>query len=230
MDLTAGLFAWAFEIWPSYTSAIVLASLLISLLFAPLIVVEVRQEARRMRHARRYRTGDRQLDRAFMLRDVFTGPLLALKAFRGLLQASAAVLVFVTVMGFSQLDPDNGGGPRYLEQDTALWLRLRDTGGELPLGRVDLARSAYSALQEDGFGAAVAHSVIPLALMALYLVRLIRFGAPDGMAVRIVIALAISLLTPGAFVLYLITVLVANTGVMLIARRTPAGGVFVGRS
>jgi hypothetical protein len=208
----------------------VLASLVISALFAPFVVVEVRQEQRRLRAARRYQTGSPELDRAFLVRDLFTGPILALKAFRALLQASAAALVLLTMMGFSRLDPDNGGGPRYLDQGTALWLRLRDSGGEMVAGRVDLARSAYWVFQEQGFGAAAVQAAVPLALVVLYLARLIRFGAPDGVAVRIVIALAISLLTPGAFVLYLMTVLAANTGVVLVARRAPIGGVFVGRS
>lgn len=224
-------FEWGFDIWPIYAAAIILGSLMISALVVPLAVWDVRARVRALSLAVQYypRTGFPELDRDLALGAAYQGVPLVARVVRQVVQLSVAVVVLVTVIGFTRLDAGNGGGPRYVDHGTALWLALRDDGGGMPLGRTDLAQSAYTAFDTQGVWAGVGHLVIPLALVVPYTMALVR-SRVAGRRTRAAGAIAISLFAPGAFLLYLITALAVSVGVARLAGRIGPGGIFVGRA
>lgn len=227
---TADVIEWAFTVWPAYPGAIVLASLVICVLLAPLTVLETRWVVRRLASRYRVRSTDPYMDRIWMYRAVFSGSTLVIILVRRAVLLCAAIVVLVTMLGLVQMDSDNGGGPHYVDQGTELWLALRDSGGQMPFGKTDLGQSAYAAYDAAGLLTATRHMVIPLAFVAVYAVTITRRGLWSNRTVRVLTALAIGLLTPGAFVLYLITALAVNTAAAALVGRTRAGGAFVGRA
>ncbi|MGM1064814.1 hypothetical protein [Saccharothrix sp. Mg75] len=205
----ADVVRWCYGIWPSYGAAIVLASLVISIVFAPLLLFEARLASKKIAF---YRTLDTSsgvhVDEVFLHRALLRGPLLALMAFRRITMVAVAVVVAITLIGMTRVDVAGGGGPRFVDRGSALWLDLTRSRGEMDFGWVDLGESAFTVMTGEGFPAVVGYLVIPLVFTTSYALK--GNKPPSGWKMYVFGALLMSLVVPGALVLYLLTVLVFN--------------------
>lgn len=234
LGAAAELIRWAYDVWPSYGAAIVLASLVVSALLLPLTVIEVRSELARRAFSRSL-TQDRQEPIDPELPNISidippSGGILVIYCLRRALLLVAGVVALMVVIGLTNIDPANGGGPRYLDQKTALWLSLKQSGGSMPLSRIDLGKSAFAAVSTQESWIVVGYLVIPIMFVVTYYTKRLRLHGPSG-GVRkacLIGASMIALFAPGAVVLYLLTILLFNIGVVTLMIRRQNGGTSVG--
>lgn len=160
LDRAAEVVRLAYDVWPSYGGAFVLVSMLVGLLFAPLTtrsarsgqkLTVLRPGIQRIQAAHAGDPAARNVAIMTLYRShgVALGPGCLLITLR----LAVLAVLFMIVRGLATVDPSNGGGPRYVEQGTALWQSLKDSGGQLPWLGVDLGKTMFT--QGAGTGALV---------------------------------------------------------------------------
>jgi hypothetical protein len=192
-DVVAPLFEWAYGIWPSYGPAVALASLVISAFHAPFAVLEVRRQWKVLAQADPAELRDPDL-RVFAHSELFTGRHLLLLLARRALLLGSAILVLETVIGWEQ------------------------RRGAMTFAGIDLLRSVFTlATTGHRDWLVITHSVIPVVLVLVYAVAGTK-PVGGSRTMHLVGAALIALVVPGAVVLYLLTVLLVNAGVVRMAR------------
>lgn len=235
LEPVASLLALAYDLLGSYAAAIVLPSATFAL------VVSALNGRRQLRHGRtvvalepRLRAVSRQLEHDPSARFKEVNRLLHEHGVKGgagcLIVVVNLVLLLVlyhVVTGLGTLDGTNGGGPRYVEEGTALWEDVRSDGGELRSFGVDLAERyplsdpiSGDALPYVGLGGLLA--------LAMHVSQRLAAAAPGtrvlqgvtrprrplaGVVARLVAAAALVVALPAGLVVHLITILAVGTGV-----------------
>ncbi|MGH3784990.1 MAG: YidC/Oxa1 family membrane protein insertase [Pseudonocardiaceae bacterium] len=211
LDGAAEVVRLAYEVWPSYAGAFVLVSLLVGLLFVPLTIrsarsgeklIALRPEIQRIQALHGTDLAARHTATMALYRrhGVALGPGCVLIPLR----LAVLVILFMIVRGLATVDPSTGGGPRYVEQGTALWQGLKDSGGQLSWLGVDLGKTLFT--QGNGIGVLV----YLMLLLVFVVVSAVGMQASAGRpayrgAGILIVTLVVALLLPGAVVLYLIT-------------------------
>jgi len=226
LDGAAYIVRLAFDVWPSYGGSFVLVSMVVEMFFVPLTIRSagtVQKLAALQPQIQRIQTahaGDPAVRNA-VTRELYRSHDVALGAgcFLIILRLAVLGVLFMLVQGLVTLDPNNGGGPRYVEQGTALWRSLKGSGGNLPSFGIDLGKTLFT--QGTGIG------IFNYLMLLVILVALSKLGTsvsvghPAGHWVGIlVVTFIIALIFPGAVVLYLavtafstgLTVLTADQG------------------
>lgn len=230
LDAAAEVVRWAYDILPSHGFAVLLASLALGALFLPFMIKQagsaglVAAVQPQVERIRRDHAGDRATANVAVVELYRRHGLTSAIRFGCLyfvLQLAAVVLAFMVVRGLTTLDSGNGGGPRYIDQGTALWESLKQNGGQLLWFGIDLGASAFTG--PDSWAFAVAYLVLPTAFTVSQ-VRSIRRqpGHPAGaqVAVGMIVIWVIALLLPGAVVLYLLTITFLNNCVVALKARS----------
>jgi membrane protein insertase Oxa1/YidC/SpoIIIJ len=226
LDGAAEILRLAYDVWPSYGGAVVLVAILLGLLFAPLTItstrsgqrlIALRPEIRRIQAAHAGNPAARNAATMALYRShgVALGPGCLLITLR----LAVLIVLFMVVRGLA--DPNHGGGPRYVDQGTALWQSLRDSGGRLGWLGTDLGKTMFT---QDAIGGALVYLVLLIVLVAVATQRAplsTTLTAVQGMAVLIG-ALVAALLLPGAVVLYLVTDAAFSMGIVALATKQGA--------
>jgi len=209
LDGAAYIVRLAYDVWPSYGGAFVLVSMVVEMFFVPLTIrsagtaqklAALQPQIQRIQIAHASDPAARNA----ATRELYRSHDVALGAgcFLIILRLAVLVVFFMLVRGLVTLDPNNGGGPRYVEQGTALWQSLKDSGGRLPSYGVDLGKTLFT--QGTGIGV---FNYLMLLVIFVALVKLgtrISVGHPAGHWVGVLITtFVIALIFPGAVVIHL---------------------------
>jgi len=235
VDLAAELIQWAYGIWPSYGSAIVLASLVVGTLFMPLTILETWLELRRSAYAKSLekiypKICDPYFDDLLTYRVAAPNSLyIVIYILRRLLLLIVAIVALMAVIRITHIGSFNEGDPPYIDQKTALWSNLKQSQGRMPFGSIDLSKDAlFGSSPHQGVIVSVCYQVIPIVFVLVYRRKRFRVYGSGARKACLVGACTIALLAPGAVVLYLLTVLVFNISVVeLMIRSQSRGGDIV---
>lgn len=229
LDLVADIVRRAYDLWPSYGFAILVTSLAVGALFLPFMIKQVRA-ARvlaalqpQVERINKDHAGDRKAAGTAVVEFYRRNGVASAVGFGCLffaLQLAAVIVAVMVVRGLTTLDPGNGGGPRYIDQGTALWQSLKQDGGKLTWFGVDLGRNAFTG--PDGWVSTMGYLVLPTVFAATQARILLR--QPNNSAATSLVALivlwVIGMLLPGAVVLYLLTITTLNGFVVALAARS----------
>ena len=209
LDGAAYIVRWTYDVWPSYGGAFVLVSMLVEMFFVPLAIrsagmaqklAALQPQIQRIQTAHAGDSAARNAATMALYRshDVALGA----GCFLIILRLAVLVVLFMLVRGLVTLDPNNGGGPRYVEQGTALWQSLKDSGGHLPSFGVDLGKTLFT----QGTGIGVFNYLMLLVILVALgkLGTRVSVGHPAGHWVGVlIVTFVIALIFPGAVVLHL---------------------------
>lgn len=218
-SLVAGLWQWAYGVVPLFLPAIALASAVLGVLLAPLLVLEVRTQRKALAGIGHDLSSD--IGRIQATRHMVRGRPLTVILLRRAVLLAVAVLVLLAVLGMARPDPS------YPDPDSALWRTLHRSGGEIPLWGTDLGTGAVSvALADSALGAVLPYLVLPALLVGCYaLVGTRPLGG--SRTPHLAGAGLVAVLVPGAVVIHLLVVLLVNAGVVALltnALRPPDRG------
>lgn len=215
LDGAAEVVRLAYDVWPSYGGAFVSVSKLVGLLFAPLTIRSARStqklavlhpEIQRIQRAHADDPAARNAATVALYRSY--GGALGTGCLFITLRLAVLVVLFMLVRGFATLDPSNGGGPRYVEQGTALWQSLQNSGGQLPWFGVDLGQTLFTPDAAIGVLSYMVLLIVLIVLTAESLQVSVGMSAIQGAGV-----LVGGLILLGAVVLHLVAVTAFSTGV-----------------
>lgn len=229
LDVLADIVRRGYDLWPSYGFAVLITSLAVGALFLPFMIKQARSAQAlaslqpQVERINRDHAGDRKAAGEAIVELYRRHGVTSAVGFGCLffaLQLAAVIVAVMVMRGLTTLDPDNGGGPRYIDQGTALWQSLKQDGGQLPWFGVDLGRNAFTG--PDSWISAMAYLVLPTAFAATG-ARGLRRQSNNPAAVLLVALLGlwiIALLLPGAVVLYLLTITALNGFVVALTARS----------
>jgi len=155
-DFLAGLLAFFYDAWPSYAGAIMLFTLTIMLALTPLSLKSTRSMIRMQRvqpelkKLQNQYKGDREaLNREMMAFYQANNINPFASCLPLLLQMPVFFILYQVLSGLTRRDSAGLFAPKYLDHDSALYQALHETREMLSIG-MDLSRSAWSVLRDDG--------------------------------------------------------------------------------
>jgi len=156
-EFFAAVLAWIYDLVPNYTVAIALLTLVIMVPLTPLTLkstasmMKMQEYQPEIKRLQAKHKGDRQTLNEEMMKlyqEKGINPLGG--CIPMLIQAPVFIVLYQVVRGLTDLST-NGGGPKYLEHDTALYQDIKTSGGVMESfwGLIDLARIPRDVVQDN---------------------------------------------------------------------------------